>query len=78
MEIVLADVVTEQFFDAETGQPIRTGVGVVGPTQPKSPGSGVWAGATTTGPLPGGLAVGKGDFEEKHLDEFPMDLEGGE
>ena len=78
MKIVLADVVTEQFFDAETGQPIRTDAGAVGPTHPKIPGSAVWAGATTTGPLPGGLATGEDDIEEKHLNDFPMDLEGGE
>ena len=78
MEIVLADVVTEKFFDAETGKPIRTDAGTVVPTQPKSPGSGLWAGAMTTGAQSGGLGVGKGDFEEKHLDEFPIDLEGVE
>ena len=78
MEIVLADVVTEKFFDAETGKPIRTDAGTVVPTQPKSPGSGLWAGAMTTGAQSGGLGVGKGDFEEKHLDEFPIDLEGEE
>jgi hypothetical protein len=78
MEIVLADVVTEQFFDAETGKPIRTGAGTVGTPQPMSSGSRVWSGATTTVPLPGELVVGEGDIEEKSLDDFPIDMKGGE
>jgi pilus assembly protein CpaB len=78
MEIVLADVVTEQLFDAETGKPIRTGARTVDRPQPVSPGSGVWSATAATVPLPGGPVVGKGDFEEKSLDDFPIDLEGAQ
>jgi len=78
MEIVLADVVTEQLFDAATGRPIRASARTVGGPQPVSPRSGVWSGIAATVPLPGEPVVGEGNFEEKRLDDFPIDLEGAE
>ena len=75
MEIVLADVVTEQLFDAETGKPIRQPV-----EDPRMP----FRNANGPGPLGGGGAAGypapnpgpANGFEGMNLDDFPIDLEG--
>jgi pilus assembly protein CpaB len=82
MEIYLAGEFTEQFFDAETGKPIRIPAadprqpllsgdgGIGGPTQPLGPNRG--AGPAT--PPSGGDAGG--DFGGMDLSDFPIDLEG--
>jgi hypothetical protein len=76
MEIVLAEVVTEQFFDAETGEPIRNGSRTADRPQSVSPGLGAWPAVEATATLPGGPVAGENDFEGKSLDDFPIDLEG--
>ena len=72
MEIVLADVVTEMLFDAETGVPVRTD-----PASKDTPGFGGSGGAAgPVSPLAPGLPSNDFGGIGGGLDDFPIDLDG--